>query len=198
MGKGARAGHSMGAPQRGRRTERHLMRSIGARSARLLVAVAVESRHVRRIETGGHIGAVAGSWRPLVETVVDIGEIEAVVANKFGCRKQCLLGVAFDQGRDGARHRRQNPSFDHLELRGDMVVDDNPEARPSCFELGSPIPPSRRTSGPMKTWVVAPPSTCISLKVLPLAPTSIKVGANRPGILAEAISTSVKSCLALG
>ena len=64
----------------------------------------------------------------LIETIVDEGKIETVVADEFGCRKECLPGAAFNQGREGTRYRWHESGFDNLELRRDVVVDDNPDA----------------------------------------------------------------------
>jgi hypothetical protein len=48
---------------------------------------------------------------------------------------------------------------------------------------------SSKASGTDSTFEITPPSTCISADRLPLLSTSMKVGANIPGIEAEAINT---------
>jgi hypothetical protein len=59
-------------------------------------------------------------------------------------------------------------------------------------------PESSTASGTIRTFVVTPPSTCISANCRPCDSTSISTGENTPGMLADAVSTLRNSSNACG
>ena len=135
----------------------------------------------------GSMTTPTGARHQLRAAVLDRSstKLPAIPPREFVSRNQGIAGVRLDRCPERTGHNRQRTVGNHVEVRRQLAVDDYVKlgmCRGSCLSSSS-------ASGTAGTLEITLPSTCISANCLSSVSTSMKVGANTPGIEAEATST---------